>query len=224
LAPRERFTTIRSGIETERFSRREESRRRYREAWGIAAEEVVVGTVARLFRNKGYEDILAAMPMAVRAEPRLRFVWIGDGAHRGDYERRLVELGLHDRVTFTGLVPPDVVPACLNGIDIILHASRWEGLPRAIVQGLLSEVAAVSYDNDGAPEVVLPNETGLLVSLGDTSGLADALTRLAADEPLRRAMGREGRRRCLAMFDWRLMVEALDALYVRLVNQGHTRL
>ena len=224
LAPRDRFLTIRSGMETERFARREETGRQYREAWGVGADEVVVGTVARLFKNKGYEEILSAMPAAVRAEPRLRFVWVGDGAHRSLYEQKLTEMGLHDRVTFTGLVTPDAVPGHINGFDIVLHASRWEGLPRAIVQGLLTEVPAVSFDNDGAPEVVIPDETGFLLPLGDTSGLAAALARLAADEPLRRKLGQAGRRRCLAMFDWRMMVEAIDNLYARLVEHGHARL
>ena len=220
LAPRDRFVTIRSGMETDRFARHDDARQQYRNAWGVGPNDVVIGTVARLFENKGYEEILAAMPAAVRGEPRLRFVWVGDGAHRSGYERKLTEMGLHDRVTFTGLVPPDAVPAHLNGFDVVLHASRWEGLPRAIVQGLLTEIPAVSFDNDGAPEVVLPDLTGILVPLGDTTGLAGALTRLAADEPLRRKMGREGRRRCLAMFDWRMMVDALDALYTRLVDHG----
>lgn len=220
IAPRERFVTIRSGMETDKFMPDRDLRCRYRREWGVRDDDVVVGTIARLFENKGYEEIMAAMAASVMREPRLRFVWVGDGAYRARYERRLEEMGLRDRVRMLGLVHPDEVASCINGFDIILHASRWEGLPRAVVQGLLTEVPAVSFDNDGAPEVVRSGETGILVRFGDISGLADALVRLAADAELRRSLGRHGRELCRTAFDWHNMVQSLESLYASLL-QAH---
>ena len=72
---------------------------------------------------------------------------------------------------------------------------------------------AVSFDNDGAPEVVVSGKTGILVRLGDIEGLADAVTRLAADRNLREALGRNGREWCLEAFDWHSMVEQIERLY-----------
>ncbi len=220
LAPHEAFVAIRSGIETKRFTPRAELRAKHRRAWGVADDEIVVGTIARLFENKGYEEILAAMPAAAARCPKLRFVWIGDGAHRARYEAHLAQIGLRERTTLLGLVGPDDVASLLNGFDILVHASRWEGLPRAVVQALLMEVPAISFDNDGAPEVVIPGETGLLVPLGDVAGLSDAMVRLAADPTLRRALGERGRTRCLTMFDWRTMVDDLERLYAGLLPAG----
>ncbi len=218
IAPRERFVTFRSGMETSRFMPNADLRRRHRREWGVNDEDVVVGTIARLFVNKGYEEIMAAMASAVAREPRLRFVWVGDGAYRARYERRLEAMELRDRVRMLGLIPPDEMASCINGFDIILHASRWEGLPRAVVQGLLTEVPAVSFDNDGAPEVVRPGETGILVHFGDISGLSDALVRLAANPELRRSLGRRGRELCRTAFDGDNMVESLENLYVNLLQ------
>ncbi len=218
LGPRERFITIRSGMETDLFLPNADLRRRHRKGWEVGDGDVVVGTIARLFANKGYEEIIAAMPSAIAREPRLRFVWVGDGAYRARYERRLEAMGLRDRVRMLGLVHPDEVASCINGFDIILHASRWEGLPRAVVQGLLTEVPAVSFDNDGAPEVVRSGETGILVRFGDINGLSDALVRLAADADLRRSLGRRGRELCRTAFDWHNMVESLEGLYARLLQ------
>jgi glycosyltransferase involved in cell wall biosynthesis len=82
-----------------------------------------------------------------------------------------------------------------------------------LVQGLLAARPAVSFDSDGAREVVLPDETGILVPLGDTRKLADAIVTLAADPVLRRTLGDRGRKRCAEMFDWRRMVAQLEALY-----------
>jgi glycosyltransferase involved in cell wall biosynthesis len=185
----------------------------------VAEDEVVVGTIARLFENKGYEEIMAASPLAVARNAKLRFVWIGDGAHRYRYENQLRALGLRDRVRLIGLVDPDRVASYLNGFDMLVHASRWEGLPRAVVQALLMRVPAISFDNDGAPEVVVPGETGLLVRFGDVGALSGAIAQLADDAALRKRLGEEGRKRCLSMFDWQNMVDQLERLYNTLPDQ-----
>ena len=216
IAPLDRFTTVRSGMETDRYWPDTRVRRRVRRAWGVSENEVVVGTIARLFENKGYEEIIEAMPAALALAPNLKFVWIGDGAHRGRYHERLSALGLSEKVHFVGLIPPTEVPACAGGFDIVLHASRWEGLPRALVQGLLMGAAAVGVDIDGTPEVVIHEETGLLVPLNDPQALARALARLAGDAVLRCRLGRAGAERCRTMFDWRVMVDDLERLYARL--------
>ena len=117
-----------------------------------------------------------------------------------------------------GLISPEAIPGHVNGFDFILHASRWEGLPRAIVQGLLMGLPAISFDNDGAPEVVLPGETGMLVPFGQSAGLAEAIVELARAPELRHRLGACGRELCLKLFDWRRMVDDLEALYVRLAK------
>jgi glycosyltransferase involved in cell wall biosynthesis len=216
LAPRERFTTIHSGMETDKFAPDQSARKRIRAEWGVRDSDLVVGTISRLFRNKGYEQIIQAMPQMVREMDSLQFVWVGDGKHRPLYERELTRLGLRGRVHLTGLVPPERVPALLAGVDILVHASRWEGLPRALPQALLMQVPVVSFDNDGAPEVVEPGVTGELVSFSDIEGLTTAVVRLARSPELRSRMGSEGRARCLEMFDHRQMVARIDELYQRL--------
>lgn len=219
LAQDDKFLTIRSGMETERFRPDHVTRASVRRDWGFSDEDVVVGTVARLFVHKGYEALLAVMPRLVEAHPRLRFVWVGDGPHRGDYERALLRMKLRNRVVFSGLLPPDRIPAVLCGIDLLVHASAWEGLPRAAVQALLTEVPVVSYDNDGAPEVVVDGRTGILVPLGDTARLADGIVYLAERPEVRFELGKEGRRRCLKEFDWRTMVGRLEDLYAELAME-----
>ncbi len=216
LAGPEKFTTIYSGMRTDWFTPDQASRIATRQAWGVEDADVVVGTVARLFRNKGYEQLIPAMAEAARQNPRLRFVWVGDGAQRAEYEARLERLGMRSRVYLTGLIPPSAVAQVLGGIDLLVHASQWEGLPRAAVQSLLMERPVVSFDIDGAPEVVLPGQTGLLVELNDTAGLTAAMLRLAGAADERERMGKAGRELCLARFDYRRMVDELEALYERL--------
>lgn len=220
IAARDHFVTVRSGMETEKFTPDPVARKRWRQTWGLTEEHVVVGTIARLFENKGYDDIIAAMPAVVARVPHAHFVWVGDGKHRHKYENKLERRGLRDRVTFTGLIAPDQVGEVINGFDIVLHASRWEGLPRALVQGLLLEKPAVSYDNDGAPEVVQPDVTGFLAPIGNISKLADRAVALCSDLEKRRQMGIAGRKKCMREFDWRHMVRELADLYLKLARNN----
>jgi glycosyltransferase involved in cell wall biosynthesis len=212
----ERAVTIYSGMEVGQFTPSPQSRAAARHQWSVADDAIVVGTVARLFRRKGYEQLIPIMAEAARRDPRLHFVWIGDGAQRGEYEAELDRLGLRTRTTLVGLIPPAEVPRMLAGCDILAHTSQWEGLPRAVVQALLMQVPAVAFDIDGTPEVVLDGQTGRLVPLNDLGAFAAALCELAADDELRRRLGRAGREHCLERFDWRRMVDQLEALYLRL--------
>ncbi len=218
VAERKRFITIRSGMEVEQFSPDPHERREIRKRWQVNDEDVLACTIARFFKNKGYEELLQAMPQATQANKRLKFVWIGGGAHRAKYEAQLNHLGLRNRVIMTGLIQPEEVGQYIQGCDMVVHASRWEGLPRALVQGSLAGLPTISFDNDGAPEVVLNQKTGLLVPYGNTESLAQAMIELAGDSTLRAQLGQTGRSLCMEKFDWRKMVEQIDKLYKHAQN------
>lgn len=213
LAPRAKFRTVYSGMQTDWFSPDLYDRRAIRESWGFTDEHVVVGAIARLFRNKGYEKLIPAMADAAARCPQLRFVWVGDGAQRAEYEEELQFRGLREKTYLTGLVTPNEVARMAAGMDVLVHASQWEGLPRAAVQALLMEVPVISFDIDGAPEVVIPNQTGILVHLNDVDGLAAAMVELAGDPERRRRFGQVGRQTCIKQFDWRHMVDEIESVY-----------
>lgn len=213
---REKMQTIYSGMETEQFEPQRYDRAAVRREWGVGEDAIVVGTVARLFRRKGYEQLLPIMARAAARDGRLRFVWVGDGAQRRDYEAELARLGLAERTTLTGLVRPSEIPRLMAGFDVLAHTSQWEGLPRSVVQALLMGVPAVAFEIDGTPEVVLDERTGRIVVLNDLDAFADALVALADDAEARERMGVAGREHCLTRFDWRVMTEQLEALYVAL--------
>ncbi len=219
VAPRQKCVTIYSGMEMDRFDPALYDRATIRARFGIPAGAVVIGTVARMFTNKGYEQLLPAMPKIVQQASNVHFLWIGDGPHREQYLQQVSQMGLRDRVHLSGLVPPEKVPECLCAADLLVHASQWEGLPRVVVQTLLLEKPAVAFDVDGTPEVVLDGRTGALVRLNDIEGLAKGVAWLASDANLRRQLGQEGRALCLKRFDWHTMVEQTEAVYRELAGK-----
>ncbi len=215
----EQYRTIYSGMDVEAFLDPRPPRDEVRRALGLADDEVAFATVARLFERKGHDDLLAVAPRLLAANPKVRFVFIGDGVLRDRLKADAARLGVGGAIHFTGLVPPHHIPGLLGAADAVVHPSLREGLARVLPQALLVGRPVISYDVDGAREVVLP-ETGILLSPRDLDGLAAAVLRLAGDPALRVAMGQEGRRRFAHQFRHETMTEQLRSLYLETLAAG----
>ena len=213
VAPREKFTTIQSGMDVEPFLRSDETRSAARAELGYGDDDIVVGKIARLFHLKGHEYVIDAARLVAPLAPRVKFLFVGDGLSRGELERRVADAGLADRFLFTGLVPPERVPPLIAAMDIVVHASLREGLARVLPQALVSARPPISYDIDGAREVVIDGQTGVLLPPKSVAPLADAIVRLAHDAPLRARLGQEGRRRFTDIFRHERMTASIRALY-----------
>ncbi len=187
-----------------------------RQRLGIAPDEIVVGKIARLFELKGHDDLLDAAPAILRACPQARFLLVGDGAWRARLEARVRELGIAAKVSFTGLVSPEEIPALVGIMDLLVHLSRREGLPRALPQALAAGKPVVAYDCDGAREVCLPDQTGILLPPG--APVADAVVQLAKDPALRARLGEQGRGFVAQRFGVATMVEEIWRLYRKLLQ------
>jgi glycosyltransferase involved in cell wall biosynthesis len=214
VAPRERFTTIYSGMEVEPFLSADQHRGRVRAELGYTDRDIVVGKIARLFHLKGHDDLIKAASQVARSNPDVRYLLVGDGILRQRLERRIAAAGLTDRFRFLGLTPPERIPELMAAMDMVAHVSLREGLARVLPQGLIAGRPVISYDIDGAREVVLPRLTGCLLPPGDVPGLAAAIMELAGDAALRARLGAEGRRRFTQVFRHEHMAERIRALYV----------
>lgn len=218
VAPRAQFTTIYSGMEVEPFLAADQRRDATRAALGYEPQHVVIGKVARLFHLKGHADVIRAAQSVVKSYPRARFLFVGDGILRADLERQAADAGLTNVIRFAGLIPPSEVADYIGAMDVVVHASLREGLARVLPQGLIAGKPVVSYDVDGAREVVKSGETGFLISPRDAAALADAIGRLIADPALRASLGAEGRRRCAEQFRHQEMTREIRALYERCLS------
>jgi glycosyltransferase involved in cell wall biosynthesis len=211
----DQFLTVYSGMDADAFLNPPRPRQDVRRELGLADDDVAFATVARLFELKGHDDIVAVATDVLASNPKVRFVWIGDGILR---ERLLADLeraGIRSSFILTGLVPPARIPELLGAVDAVIHPSLREGLARVIPQAFLVGRPVISYDIDGAREVVLP-ETGILLNPRDLVGLRQAILTLAADPEKRALMGREGRARFAEQFRHETMTRQLRALYKRL--------
>jgi len=218
VAPREKFTTIYSGMEVEPLLESDQHRQAARQRFGYAPEHIVVGKIARLFHLKGHQYVIAAARRVIDQQPNVRFLFVGSGILRQPLEAQIAAAGLSNHFQFAGLIPREEIPQAISAMDIVVHASLREGLARVLPQALLAAKAAISYDVDGAREVIVNNVTGVLLPPKSTEELSAAMIRLAADADLRKQLGKEGRRRCRDIFRHEYMTERIRELYVELLT------
>jgi len=221
VAPRDKFTTIYSGMDVNPFVFANDHRDQVRRHYDIRPDQVVIGKIARLFHLKGHDDLVTAAVDVVRRCPEVVFLLVGDGILRESLAERIESLGLRQHFIFTGLVSPAEVPQLIGAMDILVHTSLREGLARALPQALIAGKPAVSYDVDGAREVVISGETGYLVSPRNIAELSGSLIELAEHPQQRAEMGREGRSRFTDQFRHQTMTRRIRELYSRLLNEKH---
>lgn len=223
VAPREKFTTIHSGMDVEPFLHADEHRSAIRAKYGLKSEHVVVGKIARLFHLKGHDDLISAAAKVAQQNPNIRFLLVGDGILREELTARIATLGLSQHFIFTGLVQPVEMPAMISAMDVLVHTSYREGLARALPQALIAGRPVISYDVDGAREVTISGQTGILVPPQDTDALADALATLAGNAELRARLGSAGQQRFTEQFRHQRMTGLVREVYQQVLEQSRLK-
>jgi glycosyltransferase involved in cell wall biosynthesis len=227
----EQFVTVRSGMETAKFLNpiESETREAMRAELGFEDDDFVIGTVARLAEHKGHDDVLDALGDDLKANPSWKLLWVGDGWWSDRLLGRVKEMGLSEQVVATGLVPQHRVGAMMRTMDVLLHPSYREGLPRTVPQALLCSVPVVASDADGTREACIDpgvdpaRATGVLFPVGDVDGLRAGVRWMVEHPEERRLMGVRGRAMCAKMFAAETMVGDLEEVYKRAIKTAQKR-
>ena len=209
----EQYVTIYSGMETDLYTQPAAEAPQFRASLNLPPGALLVTQVSRLAELKGHEYLIEA---AAGLDERIHFCFVGDGRLRARIEEHIRRRGLASRFHLTGLLGPERIPAVMQASDIVAHCSLREGLARALPQAMLAGKPVISFDVDGASEVVDHN-TGVLLDPRNVPDLGAAIELLAASEELRQSLGRAGREKCLTLFDHRRMVEQIEALYAKIM-------
>ncbi len=190
---------------------------------GILPSDFVVGKIARLFELKGHQELFAVLPRLVKKIPNLKLLLVGGGPHKEAFIKQLNEMGLRNKVVFTGLVRPEEVPQWIGIMDVLTHLSQREGLPRALPQAMAAGKPVVALDLDGSPEVCITGKTGFLLQPGDQRALINAMVTLFENPALRERLGQAGKDLVTKRFTVQTMVESIHRLYLRLLANGGNR-
>jgi glycosyltransferase involved in cell wall biosynthesis len=151
--------------------------------------------VAHLYPRK---DVVTLARAAARMREPARVRIVGDGPEGDRIDREIERLGVASRVERLGHLPFAALAEAYRAADVFCLPSRQEGFGIVFVEAMAAGLPVVAADAGAAPELVAPEETGLLVQPGDADGLAAALDRLLREDDLRRRLGEEGRRRAVS--------------------------
>ena len=219
LAPAENFTTAYSAVDEQDFLGPIDSQEisGFRRKYGISEQAIVFVTIARLFELKGHEYIIeSARRLATRNENCV-WLFVGDGnlADKIRADIHLANLGYKFR--FTGLLGPEQIPLAIHASDILVHCSLREGLARVLPQAMLCAKPVVSFNIDGAPEVV-SRKTGFLIEPENAEQLTEACEKLAVSAELRKKLGEAGKKSVKKKFAPETMVDTIEQVYQKLTQ------
>lgn len=212
-AIQQRVTVLLNGIDTALFHPGIDGQP-VRSQFGISPEDLVLGHAARLTPWKGQHYLLEAFAVLAPRYPGLRLLLVGSPLFDNDaYERRLrarvTELGLGDRVIFTGFRRD--LPQVLAAMDVFAHPSvEKDTSPLALLSAMAAGLPVAAFDIDGVREVLL--DDGLLVPVGNIPLLASAIERLVVDAELRERLGGRSRAAALARFSLERHIAGMQAV------------
>jgi glycosyltransferase involved in cell wall biosynthesis len=179
-----KIRTIANGIDVEPFEQAQPSPT-------LALDgNKVVGMVARLDLQKGFEYLLRAVRELCGTFPALKVMVVGEGPDRKLIEDMIQRFGLQSNVILAG--QHSDMPGIYAAIDILVLPSLNEGLPMTILEAMAASKPVIATRVGAIPKVIKDGHTGLLVDPGDVEGLRNALARLLSDSDLCRRIGTSG--------------------------------
>jgi glycosyltransferase involved in cell wall biosynthesis len=223
--PATKLHVLGNGIDLSRFdpARAASARSRLRGEIGVEPDEIVVGAVGRLVREKGYPELFEAVGRAREVCPALRLVVVGPSdPHKADAigAEEMARAERDAGVIFLG--HRDDVDLLYGAMDAYVLASHREGFPRSAMEAAAMELPIVATDIRGCRQVVDHGRSGFLVPRGDVGRMADALL-LLADAERRESMGRAGRDKARREFDQQRVIDTTLAVYRELMGRPYSR-
>jgi glycosyltransferase involved in cell wall biosynthesis len=186
------------------------------EELGLPIGTRLIGAVGRLWPQKRLKDLIWATDLLHVIRDDVHLLVVGDGPQREALERYARQCHVADRVHFLG-VRHDV-PRLMPHFDLLWLASGFEGLPNVIMEAMACGLPVVATDIGGNRELVVHDQTGFLVRVGDRAGFARCAHKILDDSPLAKRLGDAGRQRIAAEFTVQAMVDKHAALYRELLG------
>ena len=207
---------IAPGIDVEHFISTDASS--LRESLGLADKKVIV-SVGRLVHRKGQDHLIEAMPEILKNVPRAHLLLVGEGPYREHLQNLVHQLKLESSVTFIGRIQYQDLPMYICVGDIFAMPSRSrlmglevEGLGIVYLEASSCGLPVLAGDSGGAPDAVIQNETGLVVSGTDNKEIASAAVALLTNLEASQKMGTVGRQWIVDNWRWEIWSKAFEEL------------
>lgn len=194
-----------------------------RQEFGFTPDQLVVGTVAVLSEQKGIPFLLDAAGRVCAEHANVRFLVVGGGhgEQEREYRRIVADLGISDRIVFTGWRPD--AQQLLMAMDVWVMSSLWEAMPLALLEAMSAARAIVVTDVGDNARLVTPGQSALVVPARDGAALGGAIDTLLRDPARRAALAGAARREFEQKFTVDQMLQAYARAYGEVIARGGRR-
>jgi glycosyltransferase involved in cell wall biosynthesis len=207
---------IANGVDTDRFRA---ARPALRQELGITGP--LIGYVGRLAPEKGGKTLLHAAERVLESAPGACFVFVGDGPARRSWELLASDLGIRERVTFTGARSD--MPEVYASVDLLVLPSQAEAMPMCLLEAMAAGKPVVASAVGSIPKIVSPEQTGLLVAPGNSDELAHSILRVLRDYELARGLGSAARDAVVRRHSAQAMARAYREVYEQVIIERQAR-
>ncbi|MGM0502001.1 MAG: glycosyltransferase [Bacillota bacterium] len=175
ILPEEKIKLIYNGVKVDEF-RNSTIQNDLREEYNIGSDQLLIANIGRLCRQKGQTYLLEAVDKVVERFDKIKLLIIGTGSAEKKLKQQVKELGLEDKVIFTGF--RDDIPSVLKQIDFMVHTALYEGCPWIILEAMMTGTPIVATASPSLPEFITDGENGYLAANKDVRDIADNIIKM----------------------------------------------
>ncbi|WP_213951309.1 glycosyltransferase family 4 protein [Tepidanaerobacter syntrophicus] len=212
--PADMITIIYNGIDTTKF---EGVKGTLRKELNITPDTPIIGMVARLVPEKGYEYAINAFYRVIKDYPNALLVIIGSGSLEKNLKNMCSELGIESNVIFMGYRQD--VENLMADFDLFVLSSVSEGLGLSLLEAMALGKPVVATITGGIPEVIKDGTNGLLVQPGNDVYLAESIVKILSDKDLARRLGDEAKKTVVEKFSSKTMIEKTEKVYQEVLQR-----
>jgi len=201
-----------NGVDTNCFqsAKKGESRKKL----GLPKKRKIIFSLRRLVYKNGIDTLIESAHLVARDNPDILFVVAGKGPSRKLIEDRIKELRIEDNIKLTGFVPDELLPVYYNAADyFVLPSASGEGLPLVLFEAMACGLPVIATTVGGTPEIINHMKNGVLVPPRNPEAMAEALSKLLAEEKLGQNIGEEAKKNVENRFTWEENLRQLKEIY-----------
>jgi glycosyltransferase involved in cell wall biosynthesis len=214
-ADAERIEVLHNGVDLDRFKPLTGTKSEIRKRLGIPEDAIVVLTVRRLVYKNGIDTLIESAEMAIKKDPRLVFLVIGEGPDFEEVKARIEQLGIGNKLRLAGFVSDEDLPFYYNAADFfVLPSKSGEGLPLVALEAMACGLPVISTNVGGISEI-MPKDYGKVVPPNSPYSLAEAVLEFSHRELL--APKKDLRAMIEQKYSWNTNVEKLAKIYEELI-------
>ena len=212
----DKIEVIHNGVNVKKFNLKG-NKQKVKIDLNLNPKDIIIGTVARFDKQKGYKYLIEAIPEILESFSNTHFVFVGTGRLKAEMENKVIEMKIKNKVSFLGA--RDDIADILQGFDIFVLSSLWEGLGIVLLEAQAAGLPVVATEVDGIIEAVEKDKSGVLVSSGDPRALSQAIVDLLNNAQRFQSLGRNGQEFVARNFRIELMRNKMETLYDRLIGK-----